>query len=100
MNKTLNTLLLFICSFASVCGQQFGYGLQFKSYEVEKEKRTRLNLRRNLLGQTGCRPTIFDTKPKFSEEARKTEISSFLCLLNLSESSGSLIPNPRYFKRI
>jgi two-component SAPR family response regulator len=44
MNKALNTLLLFICSSAAICGQQAGYGLQFKSYEVEKEKRTSLNL--------------------------------------------------------
>jgi two-component SAPR family response regulator len=44
MNKALNTLLLFICSSAILCGQEAGYGLQFKSYEVEKEKRTSLNL--------------------------------------------------------
>ncbi|MDR3142050.1 MAG: hypothetical protein LBU37_10045, partial [Tannerellaceae bacterium] len=44
MNKAINTLLLFVCLSASLCGQEVRYGLQFKSYEVEKEKRTGLNL--------------------------------------------------------
>lgn len=44
MNKTLVTLLLLICSVSFATGQEINYGLQFKSYEVEKEKRTSLNL--------------------------------------------------------
>ncbi|MDR1200095.1 MAG: hypothetical protein LBL58_00500 [Tannerellaceae bacterium] len=44
MNKALNALLLFICASTILCGQQVKYGLRFKSYEVEKEKRTSLNL--------------------------------------------------------
>lgn len=44
MNKTFLILLLFICSTTFVFGQAINYGLQFKSYEVEKEKRTSLNL--------------------------------------------------------
>lgn len=44
MNKTLVTLLLLICSVTLAAGREINYGLQFKSYEVEKEKRTSLNL--------------------------------------------------------
>lgn len=44
MNKTLITLLLLIIPVTLVSGQEINYGLQFKSYEVEKEKRTSLNL--------------------------------------------------------
>ena len=44
MDKALITLLLWICSVPIAFAQQASYGLQFKSYEVEKEKRTSLNL--------------------------------------------------------
>ncbi len=44
MNKVLLTLILCIYSLAVLYGQEVQYGLKFRSYEVEKEKRTSLNL--------------------------------------------------------
>ena len=44
MNKVFIILLLMICAVALAFGQKASYGLRFKSYEVEKEKRTSLNL--------------------------------------------------------
>lgn len=44
MTRTHITLFLLFCSITLIFGQEANYGLIFNSYEVEKEKRTSLNL--------------------------------------------------------